>query len=324
VRPLHDGTVPDHSAAPDPYEAVRATVKVNRTRKGRTQVKVLRHGDVFVIGSEYANGVESDGRYTDCTARVHLTTARALIAQCRLGARGGRSAIDLVKLTNRAYALPMVGTDVRAYAQIIPSDLSTAHLAAPCARHRSELVDAGCDVPDIVRHAAQRDAAHDATTASQRARERVGTIVRRKRDPEAQNGTQHLLAQRSDGTSWFAVRELDAPADDPATMFVGHRRVIRGETDRDVRDEGTQRRAARTIGHDENTADETRVRALCDTLNRGERVTFSRGAVSGTISRAPGKAGQLAYSVKVNGVRVTHGVARTADRVAVKVSPFLA
>ena len=214
--------------APSPFVATTSDRKIKRGKKGAT-VTVTRRGRVLVVGDSSALD-DQDTRNGRVPRVVIAHAIDALRGHNRLGHVDGDA---LARLTSALYDIPdLIGTDHYSWSEATP-EIPIADVAS--------LVTHTCGITAGIAPAV--DSALMPTTWARAprptrqhvTRRRVNAPRKRKSDPAPREnvvlGDPALCPWRA----WFLVTELPAGADDAGAMFIGHRRVTRGENVRTTR-----------------------------------------------------------------------------------------
>lgn len=309
--------VPNGVATSASFDARRHTVRTGRTRKGRTTQEVTHYGSAHIVGS-WTTG--ADGALTPEHA-YHL----AEITSARRGVFGW-SAYDVSTVTDAHYGNdaelePVLGSEVRAYAQITPPRTGVAHdvdadgnpvygdwsSADECAvaRHRTDMMAElphGAMIAGVKADALEDERDHHASVKSWPTRYKLAnngvrgnghrTIRhgergywqgRRKADPRP---TRQVWAN---GYHLTGATLLTSPSDDPERVFVGWSAVTRPTPVNGVLGHSGKRtrvrKAKRTVEH-VDAATIAELVARFGTLERGQRVTWTTGRLSGAMTRA--------------------------------------
>lgn len=129
-----------YSRMPDVFESRKHETVARRSRKGRTTLKRVKVGIPQVIGDRYVAAAPYDPDEIDLEHRAMVSADLVALAPYKTY---GASSLMLTRIADRRYSalgLPrLIGTDVEAWASVIPGDVSSRCSSAV---QRSTLVSA--------------------------------------------------------------------------------------------------------------------------------------------------------------------------------------
>lgn len=267
------------------WDARKHAVITRRTQKGTSTQRVTRGGVAFVIGAH---------------------DIPTLLAMCGRKVRGGWDVLAVRRATDVLYRhdhVPaLAGTELRAFAEVIPGDVATA----------AEMVGAGSHTCDTAGYLNVTSAVRDIVAGERR--DRPETRLRWPTRVTLRKPTP----RKGERETWGAALVTSADRDD--RVHVGATTIDRPTR---ARRNGQARREARTIAAYRVETIDAMIDALrATTIAPGERVTFSGDDFRATITRGRSAAAKYNARVVCDGadpvsIRGSRSVGAVADRVAI-------